>query len=62
MALLGIDLGTTNSADGRWTNTGSQSPGGISGPSVVHIDKSHLSVGEIAKAQRHQKIKTTDHL
>lgn len=63
MALLGIDLGTTNSACAVWTEDGPKLVpnrlGAYLTPSVVHIDKSHLSVGEVAKAQLYNRPKST---
>lgn len=63
MALLGIDLGTTNSACAIWTENGPQLVpnrlGEFLTPSVVHIEHSHLSVGEVAKAQLYNQPQST---
>ncbi|MCV6627881.1 MAG: molecular chaperone HscC [Cellvibrionaceae bacterium] len=54
MAILGIDLGTTNSACAVWTDKGPQLIPNRLGqeltPSVVHIDSSgQISIGKVAK-------------
>lgn len=53
MTIIGIDLGTTNSACGIWKNGQVElipnRLGDLLTPSVVHINKNEISVGKVAK-------------
>lgn len=53
MTIIGIDLGTTNSACGVWKNGQVElipnRLGDLLTPSVVHINKNEISVGNVAK-------------